>query len=123
MSADLVDPFARPEPVHYQVNAYDMCDQITYKVRTSQDNDRELMPQLIQRTLQRLRQAADDGTPEVAGFARWVLEDLWHRAETGVPYGEPRDDWPDPRESLIDREPGLRHGQYIRRVETVVEDL
>lgn len=91
MSADLVDPFARPEPVHYQVNAYDICDRITYKVRTSQDNDRELMPQLIQRTLQRLRQACDDGTPEVRGFARWVLDDLWHRAVSGVPYSEPQE--------------------------------
>lgn len=44
----------------------------------------------------------------------------WRREQEAEP------DWSvdtSTRESLIDREPGLRHGQYIRRVETVVEDL
>lgn len=104
MSADLVDPFATPEPE--RVTTCDMCDAITYKVRNSR-NDPELLPQLIQRTIRELRRAADDETQDgvLTIWARWLLTDLWHRAESGVPYGEPRE----PADSL-DSERGLHHG-------------
>lgn len=81
MSAELVDPFAVPAE---QLKAADMCVDITSRIATSQQNDPPLLPQLVQKTLEELLARAE-GDP----WARWLLEELHHRAVTRVPFGEP----------------------------------
>ena len=100
MSAELVDPFATPP--RERLKTADMCDDITARLLNSEQVDPPLFPQLVQKTLRELRRAADDGTPDaLAAWARWLLEQLHHRAISGVSYNEPSEpDWsldPDPR--------------------------
>lgn len=94
MSAELVDPFATPDPK--RLKAIDMRADINARITVYQQNDPPLLPQLIQKTLEELLVRAD-GDP----WARWLLEELHHRAVSGVPYDEPAETaWsldPEPR--------------------------
>jgi hypothetical protein len=106
MSAELVDPFATHEPE--RLKASDMCEDITARLQRSQYDDRTLYPQLMQYTLRSLSRAAADGSGQHADWARWLLEQLHHRAVTGVEFGEQEAEpaWSldtSARESLIDQ--------------------
>ena len=81
MSAELVDPFATHEPE--RLKPEDMCEDITARLLRSQYDDRTLYPQLLAKTLTELqRRAAWDP------WAYALLEQLHHRAVTGVEFGE-----------------------------------
>lgn len=92
MSADLVDPFATHEPREH-LKTSDMRKDINARIALSSQNDPPLCPQLVRKTLDELAQAAEgsdpalDATP-VEVWARWLLEQLHHRAVTGIPYDE-----------------------------------
>lgn len=84
MSAELVDPFATPDPE--RLKAIDMRADINARIAPSSQNDPPLLPQLVQKTLEELVVRAE-GDP----WARWLLEELHHRAVTGIPYDEPQE--------------------------------
>lgn len=87
MSAELVDPFATLEPE--RLKPEDMCEDITARLQRSQYDDRTLYPQLLAKTLHELRRAADGvARPDLDLWARALLEQLHHRAVTGVEFGE-----------------------------------
>lgn len=89
MSAELVDPFATPRE---RLKTSDMRADINGRIAVSTQNDPPLCPQLVQKTLEELARAADDSAiVELAAWARWLLEELHHRAVSGVPYDEPRE--------------------------------
>lgn len=87
MSAELVDPFATPE----RLKPADMCEDITARLPLDRF-DPTLLTQLVNKTLHELRRAADG---ELRGpldlWARALLEQLHHRAVTGVEFDEPRE--------------------------------
>ena len=93
MSAELVDPFATPPRERFKTA--DMCEDITARLLNSEQNDPPLYPELVQRCLGELKRAADDAVDvALARWARWVLEQLHHRAVSGVSYDEPTEpDW------------------------------
>lgn len=99
MSAELVDPFATPTPE--RLKTVDMRADINARIALSSQNDPPLLPQLLQKTLAALDEATDDESVALASWARWLLEQLHHRAASGVPYDEPAEPaWsldPDPR--------------------------
>lgn len=87
MSAELVDPFATHEPE--RLKPEDMCEDINARLLRSQYDDRTLYPQLLAKTLHELRRAAEgDDLRDGDLWARWLLEQLHHRAVTGVEFGE-----------------------------------
>lgn len=86
MSAELVDPFATPDPE--RLKAIDMRADINGRIALSSQNDPPLLPQLLQKTLEALDEATDDESVALAGWARWLMEELHHRAVSGVPWGE-----------------------------------
>lgn len=99
MSAELVDPFA---PTRDRLKTSDMRADIDGRIALSSQNDPPLCPQLVQKTLAELALAAEDPNQVGASvFARWLLEQLHHRAVDGIPYGEPQEPAfsldPDPR--------------------------
>ena len=101
MSAELVDPFSTPPPE--RLKTADMCEDITARLQRAQYDDAPLYPQLMQKALQELARAADDPVPHaLTHWARWLLEQLHHRAVTGVQW----DDEQEPAWSL-DSERGL----------------
>ena len=90
MSAELVDPFATPPE---RLKTADMCEDITARLLASRHDDPALYPELVQRCLGELKRAADDAVaPDLIRWSRWLLEQLHHRAVTGVPWGEPQED-------------------------------
>ena len=93
MSAELVDPFATPPRERFKTA--DMCDDVTARLLNSEQDDPPLYPELAQRCLGELKRAADDAVDvALARWARWLLEQLHHRAVSGVSYGEPSEpDW------------------------------
>jgi hypothetical protein len=65
---------------------------INHHLVQAQYQDRELYPQLMQLVLSELGKAATDETmPVLSLWASQVLEHMWHRAKSGVPFGEPRE--------------------------------
>jgi hypothetical protein len=86
-------------------------------------DDPSRFPDLMVEAMRVLGEVALRGDAWSRHAATQSLREMLYRAKVGVWRHEVPDLWPDPRESLIDQEPGLRHGPYIRRVETVVEDL
>lgn len=92
MSAELVDPFA---PIRAQLKASDMREDISARIALSQQNDPPLCPQLVQKALDEIARAADEPTQDALTlWARWLLEQLHHRAVDGIPFGEPAEpDW------------------------------
>lgn len=67
---------------------------INHHLLEAQHQDRELWPQLMQLVLSELGKAAVDETaPALSLWSSQVLEHMWHRAKSGVPFGEPRE-WP-----------------------------
>lgn len=86
MSAELVDPFATPTPERLKTS--DMRADINARIALSSQNDPPLLPQLLQKTLEALDEATDDESVALASWARWLLEQLHHRAVSGVPWGE-----------------------------------
>ena len=119
MSAELVDPFATHEPLLTPEEWQAIRDEVF----DAPWNDPSKVPDCLKEALKTLGEIGTSTSPNPARDATQCLRRMVRRAVSGVPYGEVVDDWPDNRESLIDREPGLRHGQYIRRVNDVVEDL
>ena len=107
MSAELVDPWADPPPE--RLKTADMRKDINGRIAISSQNDPALCPQLVQKTLRALQQAADDegalSVCELSVWARWLLEQLHHRAVTGVEYDEPQEPaWSlDPQEREVPR--------------------
>ena len=93
MSVELVDPFAPPPRERFKTA--DMCDDITARLLNSEQNDPPLYPELVHRCLGELKRAADDAVdPALTRWARWLLEQLHHRAASGVSYDEPHEpDW------------------------------
>lgn len=91
--AELADPFATPPRERFKIA--DMCDDITARLLNSEQDDPPLYPELVQRCLGELKRAADDAVdPALTRWARWLLEQLHHRAVSGVSYGEPSEqDW------------------------------
>jgi hypothetical protein len=107
MSAELVDPFA-PQPTWTDQALDEMVSSIRYQLAHARWDDPNLLPDLVHKTLHELREKAA-GDP----WAATLLEALWHRAESRVPFAwtdDPQDLWPDP-------EP------LMRRVHDAVEDL
>jgi hypothetical protein len=90
MSAELVDPFATQ-----RLKVADMREDINARIAVSQQNDPPLCPQLVQKTLTELARAAEEPVQDALTlWARWLLEQLHHRAVDGIPYGEPAEpDW------------------------------
>lgn len=87
MSTELVDPFAPPPRERFKTA--DMCKEITDRLLASEQDDPPLFPQLVQKTLRELRRAADDEMQwALSAWARRLLEQLHHRAVSGIPYGE-----------------------------------
>ena len=76
------DQPARPE----RLKPEDMCEDITARLLRSQAEDRTLYPQLLAKTLTELQRRARGDE-----WARSLLEQLHHRAVSGVEYGEPRE--------------------------------
>ena len=93
MSAELVAPFAPPPRDRFKTA--DMCEDITARLLNSEQDDAPLYPELVQRCLGELKRAADDAVdPALTRWARWLLEQLHHRAMSGVSYGESAEpDW------------------------------
>ena len=88
MNAELVDPFATPE----RLKTADMCEDITARLQRAQYDDAPLYPQLMQKVLHELRRAADGvARPDLDLWARALLEQLHHRAVTGVQWDEPQE--------------------------------
>ena len=95
-----MDPFAPPPRERFKTA--DMCDEITARLLNSEQDDPPLYPELVQRCLGELKRVADDAVdPALTRWARWLLEQLHHRAVSGVSYSEPTEPgWsldPDPR--------------------------
>lgn len=90
MSAELVDPFA-PQP-REQISPSDMHEDITARLRESHYNDPPLHAEMLQRLLMELKSVAND--PYVDALTLWArrtLEQMHHRAVTGIPWGEPQE--------------------------------
>lgn len=85
MSAELADP--------QRISTADLRADITGRIAVSSQNDPPLCPQLVQKTLAELAKEADSALPvwSASAFARWLLEELHHRAVDGIPYGEPQE--------------------------------
>jgi hypothetical protein len=67
----------------------DMCEDITARLQRSQYDDRTLYPQLLAKTLHELQRAATaEHIDAVYVWSRWLLEQLHHRAVTGVEFAE-----------------------------------
>lgn len=93
MSAELVDPFATPPKPAWSDQALDeMAEDVRrWIIWTRREDPAELARDIVRKVLHELRQAPDQV------WAGGVLEQLWHRAGSGVPYSwddEPREpDW------------------------------
>ena len=103
MNAELVDPFATPE----RLKTADMCEDITARLQRAQYDDAPLYPQVVQKVLHELAREANSARPmwSASAFARDLLEQLHHRAVSGVEY----DELQEPAWSL-DSERSLRGG-------------
>ena len=103
MSAELVDPWADPPPE--RLKTADMRKDINGRIAISSQNDPALCPQLVQKTLHELDAATDDESEALRGWARWLLEQLHHRAVSGIEYDEPQEPaWSlDPQEREVAR--------------------
>ena len=81
-----------PEPAPDRLKTADMCEDITARLQRAQYDDAPLYPQLMQKALFELKRAADDETHgPFSAWARWLLEQLHHRAVSGVSYDEPQE--------------------------------
>lgn len=104
MSTELVDPFATPP--RERLKAIDIRADINARIAISSQNDPPLCPQLVQKTLAELARAVDDPVQDALSlWARWLLEQLHHRAVTGVEFGEQTEPaWSlDPQEREVPR--------------------
>jgi inhibitor of KinA sporulation pathway (predicted exonuclease) len=91
VSAELVDPFATPPPD--RLKTADMCEDITARLQRAQYDDAPLYPQLMQHVLRELARESDP-RKQHSRWARALLEQLHHRAVTGVQWDEPQEpDW------------------------------
>jgi hypothetical protein len=84
----LADPFIKQQPALAADFVDRMLTDIRTKVVDNRFEDDALTPDLMAKVLNELR-AASQTTGEVGLFAGNLLQALWHRAETGVPFGEP----------------------------------
>ncbi len=84
-----------PPATRERFKTADMCEDITARLQNSEQEDPPLYPELVQKTLQELKRTADDELQDaLAIWARWLLEQLHHRAVSGVSFGEPSEpDW------------------------------
>lgn len=90
MSAELVDPFAlRPTISKDDLDV--MVGDIHYHLIDARFDDPQLAPDLLNKALTELgRVATYQGTVD-AEWATGVLQQLHHRAVSGIPYNEPRE--------------------------------
>lgn len=89
--------------------AHMMVTDIKADVARSGENDPPLQSDLITRTLTELSAAASTQTGHLSVWAASLLDALWHRSRSGIPYGEPEH----PAWSL-DPEPGSRRNRGPR---------
>ena len=99
MSAELVDPFATPKRTVWSDQALDeMAEAIRARMVWGLRNDPDLVEDVARKALHEIRNAPDQA------WAGGVLEQLWHRAESGVRYT-----WDeDPREPAWSLDPERR---------------
>jgi hypothetical protein len=84
----LADPFIRPQPALAADFVDRMVGDIFAQLIDAQFDDPQLSPDLTNKVLTELRIASQ--TEGVLGlWAGNLLQALWHRAESGVPFGEP----------------------------------
>lgn len=85
MSAELVDPFATPIRAVWSKDALDQMEsQLRYFM--GQQDDSDLFPDIARKAVHDLHEAATTAGHPAGLFAGRLLEQLWHRAETRVPY-------------------------------------
>lgn len=70
-------------------SAESMVTDIQADITRSPQNDPPLLPQLVTKALTELQAAATQESGPLSAWAAWLLEALWHRSQSGVPFGEP----------------------------------
>lgn len=131
MSAELVDPFTTPE--HQPPLTADEWTAVRDELWNNHWDDRALWPDCLTEAVKTLGEIGLQGEPGARRTATQCLRRLAYRAKTGVPFGEPQEPaWSldtSTRASLIRTEDRPEQDlwpdsePFIRRVETVVDDL
>ena len=126
MSAELVDPFAAPKPE--PLLTADEWVAIRDEINERKFDDHALYPELVAEALRTLGEIGSGTATNPARTATQSLREMVYRARNGAWRSEIEAEpaWSldtSTREPLIDQDLWPDREPFIRKVETVVEDL